>query len=123
MSRIWRLEGAGRAESRWRRLFDAVTAYALLGVIVVVAVKLNAADDPATVVRGGMARVVDGDTLVLDGERLRLQGIDAPELDQTCVVGDHVLPCGRRARDALARLVAETVSCSGSRHDLYGRRL
>jgi endonuclease YncB( thermonuclease family) len=122
MARFWQLERAGNLETRWRRLFDAVMAYAILGAVIVVAFKLNA-DDPAPVVRAGMARVVDGDTLVLDGERLRLQGIDAPELDQTCEVGAHVLPCGRRARDALARLVAETVSCTGSRHDQYGRGL
>lgn len=28
--------------------------------------------------------VVDGDTLTLDGERVRLWGVDAPERDQTC---------------------------------------
>ena len=32
----------------------------------------------------GAARVVDGDTLEVKGEKLRLQGIDAPEMAQTC---------------------------------------
>jgi endonuclease YncB( thermonuclease family) len=32
----------------------------------------------------GPATVVDGDTLVVAGEHVRLQGIDAPEMHQTC---------------------------------------
>jgi endonuclease YncB( thermonuclease family) len=32
----------------------------------------------------GTARVIDGYTIVIDGEHVRLRGIDAPETDQTC---------------------------------------
>ena len=32
----------------------------------------------------GPARVIDGDTIVIAGERIRLHGIDAPEMKQTC---------------------------------------
>lgn len=32
----------------------------------------------------GLARVIDGDTIVIAGERIRLHGIDAPEMKQTC---------------------------------------
>ena len=34
-------------------------------------------------------RVVDGDTIVLNGEKIRFSGIDTPELKQTCLQGDH----------------------------------
>jgi endonuclease YncB( thermonuclease family) len=122
MGRFLPLARDRRVETRWRRLFDALTAYAILAAVIVVAVKLNAGA-PAPTVRVGMARVVDGDTLVLEGERLRLQGIDAPELDQTCEVDGQALACGRGARDALARLVGGNLTCAGSRHDQYGRRL
>jgi endonuclease YncB( thermonuclease family) len=46
--------------------------------------------------------VTDGDTLRLDGTIYRLDGIDAPEIDQTCL-NEHgdVWPCGVAARDRL----------------------
>ncbi len=33
----------------------------------------------------GKPRVIDGDTLEIAGERIRLHGVDAPESEQTCV--------------------------------------
>ena len=71
----------------------------------------------------GKVRVVDGDTLVIAGERIRLYGIDAPELDQTCRRGDgQSWPCGKAARAALAGLVADAaLTCTGRMRDRYGR--
>ena len=34
-------------------------------------------------------RVVDGDTIVLNGEKIRFSGIDTPELKQTCMQDDQ----------------------------------
>ena len=39
----------------------------------------------------GPARVVDGDTLVIRDERIRLFGVDAPEAKQTCRCGNACL--------------------------------
>ena len=39
-------------------------------------------------------RVIDGDTIVLNGEKIRFSGIDAPELKQTCMNGDQKVFCG-----------------------------
>ncbi len=59
------------------------------------------------------AVVKDGDTLQIAGTTFRLDGIDAPEYDQTCV-DDHADPwaCGVEARDRLVALIGDrTVTC------------
>ncbi len=69
----------------------------------------------------GPAGVADGDTLIIAGERVRLYGIDAPELDQPCHDGGQ---CGQRARAHLAGLVAgRTVMCEQRDTDRYGREV
>jgi endonuclease YncB( thermonuclease family) len=103
-----------------RRLIDILFASALIGGLIVLAVRLNGPPAPSLT---GRPIIVDGDTLVLDGERLRLAGIDAPELEQNCEADGRTQPCGRIARDALRALAADSVACSGQGHDIYGRRL
>ena len=73
----------------------------------------------------GAVRVSDGDSLRLGRERVRLIGIDAPELDQTCKNPDgSPWPCGRVARQRLAQLVAgENLQCTFEKRDRYGRAL
>lgn len=72
----------------------------------------------------GQARIADGDSLELQGERLRLKGIDAPELGQNCGKPEGTYDCGRRAREALTRLAAKPdLSCEGWERDRYGRLL
>ena len=63
-------------------------------------------------------RVVDGDTLEVDGTIYRLNGIDAPEHGQRC--GDW--RCGAEATDTLAGIVAgKAVTCDPIAEDGYGR--
>ena len=38
----------------------------------------------------GVSRIVDGDTFVIGSEKVRLQGIDAPETDQVCLNANGV---------------------------------
>lgn len=72
----------------------------------------------------GRLHVGDGDSLTLDGVRIRLLGIDAPEYGQSCALVGERHPCGREAREHLLHLIAgRPVTCTGSRHDRYGRRL
>ncbi len=73
----------------------------------------------------GRATVVDGDTLVIDGEKLRLSGIDAPELDQTCFDrSGTVFACGKVARDRLERMIGgQALRCASEGRDRYGRVL
>lgn len=70
----------------------------------------------------GVAKAVDGDTLEFSGTRVRLLGIDAPELKQICSKDTGEWACGTDAMAALAQMIdgAEIV-CSGSETDVYGR--
>ncbi|MDW5313411.1 thermonuclease family protein [Rhizobium sp. PL01] len=72
----------------------------------------------------GRARVVDGDTLVLDGKRVRLVGIDAPELRQVCQREQGDWPCGIEAKLHLAALIGDAqTTCDADGSDKYGRLL
>ena len=53
----------------------------------------------------GTARVVDGDTIGINGQRVRLFGIDAPEGGQTCSRQGTAYDCGQEATQALADLL------------------
>lgn len=70
----------------------------------------------------GIARVVDGDTIELQGERVRLWGIDAPERSQTCRLAAQTWRCGRDAADALGRILeGKEVWCEPRDRDRYDR--
>jgi endonuclease YncB( thermonuclease family) len=56
----------------------------------------------------GTPKVVDGDTIILQESTVRLYGVDAPELGQTCWIGDQDYDCGMVARTALMDLTAGT---------------
>lgn len=72
----------------------------------------------------GSAQVVDGDTLSVNGMLLRLEGVDAPELAQTCEVGGEHWHCGRAASDALVEWIADRrVTCVKKGVDRYQRML
>jgi len=72
----------------------------------------------------GRARIVDGDTLVVSGTRVRLTGMDAPELAQVCLRKAGPWRCGAAARDRLMEMVeAGDVLCRLRGEDRYGRSL
>lgn len=72
---------------------------------------------------GGTVRVVDGDTLDVGAVRVRLHGIDAPELGQRCTNADGVRwDCGTWAADELRRRIAgRSARCETVDTDRYGR--
>ena len=43
-------------------------------------------------------KIIDGDTIILNGEKIRFSGIDTPELKQTCLKDDQEVPCGMTAK-------------------------
>lgn len=71
----------------------------------------------------GQASVINGDTLEIHGERIRLWGIDAPESSQLCR-GEDSLPyrCGAQAANDLDAFIAQRpVDCMPLSLDRYGR--
>lgn len=70
----------------------------------------------------GPVRVIDGDTLEIEGKKIRLFGIDAPELNQTCEWPNQTIQCGEIAKTAMMDLVAGAkVICQEKDTDRYGR--
>jgi endonuclease YncB( thermonuclease family) len=76
----------------------------------------------ATIV--GTARVIDGDSLIVAGGEIRLYGVDAPELRQTCLRGGFAWNCGAEAAAALrAATAGREVLCRPRDHDRFGRTI
>ncbi len=72
----------------------------------------------------GPARVIDGDTIEVAGERVRLWGLDTPEMRQHCERHGAEYACGEAARDALVDMIAShDVRCEGRGRGYYGRLL
>ena len=70
----------------------------------------------------GQVYVVDGDSIKFGNTRVRLFGIDAPEIKQTCDIAGRSWNCGVEARRALVRAIDKhSVSCVEKDRDRYRR--
>ena len=71
----------------------------------------------------GKVRIIDGDTVEIAGERIRLNGIDTPEASQSCLDDSGKRwRCGREATLALKAIVGDqAITCKGDERDKYGR--
>lgn len=77
-----------------------------------------------TETRDGSVYVIDGDTVIINKAHIRLKGIDAPEMTQSCERNGNSYDCGKEARNFLrARIGRAPIRCETEGFDRYGRDL
>ena len=69
-------------------------------------------------------KIIDGDTIHLNNEKIRFKGIDTPELKQTCNKNNEIIYCGIKARQLLIdKIDKNKVRCVREGKDQYKRTL
>ena len=69
-------------------------------------------------------KIIDGDTIHLNNEKIRFTGIDTPELKQTCNKNSEIIYCGIKARQLLIdKIGKDKVICIREGMDQYKRTL
>lgn len=74
--------------------------------------------------KSSSVRVIDGDTIELESMKIRLFGIDAPEIGQPCLRNNEEYDCGTASKQHLEYLLSgSTVSCDNRGTDKWGRKI
>ena len=69
-------------------------------------------------------QITDGDTIKINGEKIRFSGIDTPEMKQTCIKNGIINPCGVTAKKILIDKISNNeVICISEGKDQYKRTL
>ena len=109
------------ARNPGKKLKDFLTLFVILFGLAAVSAWLA---NRASVGLSGVPRIIDGDSLFLNGQEIRLQGIDAPELRQNCLsIQSSGYPCGRASANHLRKLAGAGLRCEGWEYDKYERLL
>ena len=70
----------------------------------------------------GKPRIVDGDTIHIKSNKIRLHGIDAPETKQTCKIDNEDWDCGKQSTIELKKLISnQKIECIINDIDRYNR--
>lgn len=94
----------------------------MLRLIAVSLIGLAACAEPRSPALTGRVSVIDGDTLELQGERIRIWGVDAPESRQTCARAGAAYRCGQVSANELDRWIGgRPVTCIQEDTDRYRR--
>ena len=69
-----------------------------------------------------IVKVIDGDTISINSSKIRLHGIDAPELDQKCLYEKKQWSCGQDSKYFLKNLIYKNIlNCKTKGKDKYKR--
>ncbi len=72
----------------------------------------------------GNIKIIDGDTIILNGMKIRFAGIDTPELKQTCLQNNEKIDCGISAKVILIKKIGKNIpKCIYEGKDIYKRIL
>ena len=69
-------------------------------------------------------KIIDGDTIRINDEKIRFSGIDAPELNQICIKNEKKISCGILAKETLIEKIGNKIpKCINEGKDFYKRTL
>ena len=75
-------------------------------------------------VKSSELTIIDGDTIHLNGEKIRFSGIDSPEIKQTCNKNNEIVKCGSQPKELLIKKIAKNkVNSVREGKDQYKRTL
>ena len=93
-------------------------------VILVISVSVIVFFLTYTDVKSQNLKITDGDTIKINGEKIRFSGIDTPELKQICIKEGVKNFCGKEAKQILVDKIADNkVTCLRESKDQYKRTL
>jgi endonuclease YncB( thermonuclease family) len=116
-----RNEAGQRQPTSWKRRLRTIGNLVFIAVIVVIALNQGGGFD----LGAGGYKAVDGDSLRRGETEIRLHGIDAVELNQTCRDAQGAdYACGRKAADSLRDLMrGHAITCKAIERDRYEREV
>ena len=87
-------------------------------IVILITFSLN------TKVQADNIKIIDGDTIIINKEKIRFSGIDTPELKQTCQKNNKIYHCGLKAKKILIKKIGKNVpKCIKEGKDIYKRTL
>ena len=115
-------------ERKWMSLMKKLSLILFKFIVLIFFILSNPAYSEVKFIKSAVEKVVvtDGDTIKIGREKIRLFGIDAPEIKQLCYhEGEKPYACGRLAKLKLEEIIKNSniryIYCFYSERDKYQR--